>query len=420
MIPISKPYLDKKEIAAVAKTIRSGWITQGPRVKLFEEAFAQYVGTRYACAVSSCTTALHMALLAVGVRPGDVVITVSHSFIATANAIRHCGAEPVFVDIEPETFNMDPLALSRLLQNECLEKDGSWYYRRVASLQAGDSPLYSYKRTSGPKARLGRIAAIMPVHQMGLPCNITEIVKIAKKYNLPVVEDAACAAGSEISINGSFQKIGRPYGDIACFSFHPRKILTTGDGGMITTRNNRYDRKFRLLRQHGMSVPDRVRHEANTVIFEDYIINGFNFRLTDIQAAMGIEQLKKLPAMVAARRVLAGYYRELLAGDPDFQLLSEPEFAKTNWQSCPVRLTGKAAGKQKAIMQYMLTAGIATRRGIMNAHQEPPYREQKWHLPASEQARDNTILIPLYNGLTRREQKNIIILLFRSISRKQA
>src|SRR5580700_9940656 len=204
MIPIAKPFLGEPEAAAARRVILSGWTTQGPEVAAFEREFADFVGAPHACAVSSCTTALHLALLAASVRPGDEVITVSHSYIATANAIRYCGAIPVFVDIQPDTFNIDPALIERVIT---------------------------------PRTR-----AILCVHQIGMPADLSRILAIARKHSLIVIEDAACAAGSEILFNGSWQKIGRPHGDIACFSFHPRKLITTGDGGMLTTSNPEWDR----------------------------------------------------------------------------------------------------------------------------------------------------------------------------------
>jgi dTDP-4-amino-4,6-dideoxygalactose transaminase len=411
MIPITKPCLGEEEAAAAREAILSGWVSQGPRVKAFEEAFASYVGARYACAVSSCTTALHLALLAVGVTPGDVVITVSHSFIATANAVRYCGAEPVFVDVDLGTYNMDPSELHRVLNEDCVIQEGNLYYKHLDRLTVGESPLRNLSKSDDKKSLAkGRVAAILPVHQMGIPCDMGRILQISKECGLPVVEDAACAIGSEMSPDGglTWDKIGKPHGDIACFSFHPRKILTTGDGGMLTTNNSEYDAKFRLLRQHGMSVSDTVRHGANEVIFEDYVTTAFNYRMTDIQAAIGIEQLKKLDGMVNERRGLAALYGELLTDIPHLKIPEAHEAMNPNWQSYPIRLLDRAPHSQVEVMQFLLDKGISTRRGIMNAHQELAYQAAKWSLPKSETCRDRTILLPIYSGIGRKNLENIV------------
>jgi dTDP-4-amino-4,6-dideoxygalactose transaminase len=364
--------MDEQEAAAARRVILSGWVTQGPEVAAFEREFADVVGAPHACAVSSCTTALHIALLALGVGPGDEVITVSHSFIATANAIRYCGAVPVFVDIDRATFNIDPELVEAAI---------------------------------GPRTK-----AILAVHQIGMPCDLRALTAIAARHRLPLIEDAACAMGSEIEWDGAWQRIGRPHGDIACFSFHPRKLLSTGDGGMLTTRNADLDRAFRLLRQHGMSVPDAVRHSSDQVIFEEYPVAGYNYRMTDIQAAIGREQLKRLPAIVARRRELAARYEARLRSIEELVVPREPRWARSNWQSYAVRMG--AWIDQRAFMQRMLDAGISTRRGVMNAHRERAYPAGTWRaagsLHQSEEAQDTTVILPLFHQLTEEEQDKVV------------
>ena len=365
--------MDEREAGAARRAILSGWVTQGPEVAAFEREFATAVGAAHACAVSSCTAALHIALTALGIGPGDEVVTLSHSFIATANAVRYSGATPVFVDVQLGTYNIDPDLVANAF-----------------------SP---------------RTKAILCVHQLGMPCDLAAIVAIASSRGVPVVEDAACAVGSEILWKHRWERIGRPHGDVACFSFHPRKLLSTGDGGMLTTSKADLDATFRSLRQHGMSVSDAERHGSTTVLSESYPVLGYNYRLTDIQAAIGREQLERLPAMVTRRRELVERYQRSLSTIAGVVTPSEPTWARSNWQSYAVRL--RSPLRQSTVMQRMLDEGIATRRGVMNAHQETSYPPETWRgapgaLGNSEEVFATSLVLPLFHEMTTLEQDRVV------------
>jgi dTDP-4-amino-4,6-dideoxygalactose transaminase len=387
-IPIVRPSLGEAEVEAVARVIRSGWVAQGPEVAALEGELADAVGAAHAVAVSNCTAALELCLRALGVGLDDDVITVSHSFIATANAVVAVGARPVFVDIDPATFGMDPTLLEAALT---------------------------------PKTR-----AILCVHQLGFPCALPAILEIAARHQLPLIEDAACAIGSEIKIGEAWQRIGRPHGLLACFSFHPRKVITTGDGGMITTADGALAARLRLLRQHAMSVASTIRHESQRVVFESFAEPAFNFRMTDMQAALARPQLGRLDEIVAVRRTLADRYQAALDGHPMLEAPQEQAWMRGNFQSYPVRIRAGLRLSQVEIMQRLLDRGIATRRGVGNAHAEPAYLGTPWscgpepcderlhhegrclRLPNSEVARDQTIMIPLFHGLSEAEQDYVI------------
>jgi dTDP-4-amino-4,6-dideoxygalactose transaminase len=397
-IPIVRPELGEAEALAVAGVIRSGWVAQGPEVAAFESELASAIGAPQAVAVSSCTAALELCLRALGVGLDDDVVTVSHSFIATANAVVAVGARPVFVDIDPATYGMDASLLEAALT---------------------------------PKTR-----AILCVHQLGFACDLPAILEIAGRRRIPVIEDAACAIGSEVRVErssaaahatDSWQAIGRPHGLAACFSFHPRKVITTGDGGVITTADSALAARLRLLRQHAMSVSSTIRHDSQRVVFESFSEPAYNFRMTDMQAAMGRTQLARLPRTIATRRALAERYRAALDDHPVLAPPRELPWMRANFQSYPLRMRAGARWSQVEIMQHLLDRGVASRRGVGNAHAEPAYASTPWscgpepcdvqlhrqgrclRLRHSEEARDQTIMIPLFHGMTDEEQEQVIV-----------
>jgi perosamine synthetase len=367
-IPIARPSFSSQEERAVVEVLRSGWVSQGPRVAEFEQRFAEYIGATQGVAVSSCTTALHLALLAAGIKPGDEVLCPSLSFIATANSIVYAGATPVFVDIDRSTYNMDP-----------------------ASIECSITP---------------RTRAILVVHQIGLPSPLAEICDVASSHGLIVIEDAACAIGSEYK----GRRIGLPHTSMACFSFHPRKILTTGEGGMITTADDELAARLRKLRQHAMTVSDLVRHSSSQVVMESYDEVGYNYRMTDLQAAIGLVQLERLNEMLARRRQLASRYSQRLSQLEWLVPPFEPANCRHNFQSYMVRLKDDAPITRDGLMQELLNRGVSTRRGVMAIHREPPYRHEKWNsrLPQTNAVADTTIILPLFHTMTEEEGDYVI------------
>lgn len=367
MIPIAKPYLTADEAQHAYDAILSGWVTQGPKVQEFEQRFAEYVGSEYAVAVSSCTTALHLAMIVAGIKHGDEVICPSLSFIATANAIRYVGAKPVFSEVNPRTFNID--------------------------LNHAESLITP------------RTKAILIVHQMGMPADIKAFKVLCIKHNLQLIEDAACAIGSTYMD----AKIGS-HSELVCFSFHPRKVITTGDGGMIATSRKDYYERLKLLRQHGMSVNDRDRHESSKVLFEDYLELGYNYRMTDIQAAVGIKQLEKLDWIVQERRKVADIYNSEFKDIDCITTPLETDGYYTNYQSYCLYLKQNTPISRNGLMQYLLDKGISTRRGIMTIHREIAYRDicRDLRLPISEDVSDQSILLPIYVGMRDDEIQHIV------------
>jgi perosamine synthetase len=364
-VPFARPSLSGDETAAVAEVIASGWVSQGPRVREFERAFAMRVGAPEAVATTSCTTALHLALYASGVWPGDEVIVTSLSFIATANAVWQCGAKPVFADIDPLTFNLDPEAAERAITQ--------------------------------------RTRAIMPVHQVGLPADMDRFLELGRRYGVHIIEDAACAIGATYK--------GRPIGSLgplACFSFHPRKVITTGEGGMIAVSDATVAARLRRLRAHAMDVSDLDRHQAHDVVFERYAERGFNMRMTDLQAAVGLCQLDSLDIILAKRRQLAERYTAAFENVAGLAVPYDPPYAVRTWQSYCVRVTPQASLGRTELMRRLLAEGIATRRGVMAIHHEAAYASASGPLEHTDAAAREVLMLPLFPDLTVAQQDYVI------------
>ncbi|MEJ2888012.1 DegT/DnrJ/EryC1/StrS family aminotransferase [Actinomycetospora aeridis] len=361
MIPVMRPLLGDEEAEAVAEVVRSGWVAQGPRVAAFEAAFAESVGAAHGVATSSCTTALHLALHLLGIGVGDEVVVPSFSFIATANAVRYTGASPVFADVDPVTGNLTGATVAPVLTD--------------------------------------RTRAVILVHQAGVPADVADVR--AACGAIPIVEDAACAAGSRAH--------GRPVGAgalMAAWSFHPRKLLTTGEGGMITTDDAESAVRLRRLREHGMSMSAADRHRSGGNAVEDYAETGFNYRMTDIQAALGEVQLRRLPGIVARRRELAAAYREMLDG-LDVRCVDDPPHGEGNVQSFWV-LLGDDAAPRDGVLAALAEQGVSARRGIMAAHLEPAYAGHDVSLPVTEHLTRRSLILPLHHELTTAEQEQVV------------
>ncbi len=364
-IPFTKPYLRGDEGDAVAATIATGWVSQGPRVQEFEAAFAARVGAPEAVATTNCTTALQLALYVSGVGPGDEVIVPSMSFIATANAVWQNGATPVFADVDPRTYNLDP--------------------------------------ASAERAITPRTKAIMPVHQLGLPADMDPFLALADAHGLALVEDAACAIGARYK--------SRPIGSLgplACFSLHPRKVITTGEGGMIAVHDPAIANRLRQLRQHAMDVSDLARHGARDVVIESYPERGWNCRMTDMQATLGLCQMELLDEILVDRARLAARYTEALEQIPFLDPPYEPEYAERTWQSYAVRLTPDAPIGRDELMRSLLQDGIPTRRGVMAIHLEASYAGADVSLPHTEAAGRESLMLPLFPGMSDEQQDHVI------------
>jgi perosamine synthetase len=377
-IPLARPYTDEAEVAAAAAVIRSGWVSQGGRAAEFEGLVAAYVGARFAIATNSCTSALHLSLYLQGVGPGDEVICPSFTCFATANAIRHVGALPIFVEVDPRTFNLDPAAVAPAVT---------------------------------PKTR-----AIMAVHQIGLAADMDPIQELARRHGLVIVEDGATALGGEYK----GKRIGG-LGSPTAFSFHPRKIITTGEGGMLTTNDEALAERARIVRSHGASVSDLERHKARGTIYAAYSEVGYNYRLTDIQAAVGVEQMRKLPWILARKQEIGRWYDEHLGELDEVEAPFVPDYAIHSYQSYLITLKPRYNIDRDALLRQMAARGISCRHGIAPMHWEPYYRQiyPGLRLPVTEEVSRTTMFLPIYPSMSETELQYIMDQLKELLARRE-
>lgn len=368
-IPISLPSMGQEEWESLKEPVFSGWITQGPKVKEFETIFAERHQVKHALAVSNCTTALHLALVALGIKEGDEVMVPAFTWVSTANAVMYCNATPIFIDIDPVTFNIDPKEILKKLTT--------------------------------------RTKAIIPVHLFGLCADIDAIKSIAP--HLKIVEDGACAAGAALD--------GRPagsLGDIGCFSFHPRKSVTTGEGGMITTNSDELADLINKLRNHGASISEEQRHKGpKPYILPEFDMVGYNYRMTDLQGALGVVQLKKLDTFIYERNKWANFYHEKLSSIP---WLRTPQYAnrfKHGWQSYVLFVDeDKAPLKRNDLMEYLQQKGISTRPGTHAVHMLGFYKNYfniaPLDFPGAYAANEFSMSIPLHNRMIREDYEYVV------------
>lgn len=362
VIQISEPSTGKEELEAVVSPLETGWLTQGPKVKEFETEFAKIHSSNFAFATTSCTTALHLALSVIGIRPGDEIIVPAFTWVSTANVIVFCGGTPVFVDVDPKTYNIDITKIKKSI-------------------------------TSKTKA-------IIPVHLFGLCADIDEIKSLIPN-NVIIIEDAACASGASYK-----NKMAGSLGDFGAFSFHPRKIITTGEGGMLTTNNENFAKKADVLRNHGASISEEVRHQGSKpYLLPDFDVLGFNYRMTDFQGSVGLAQLGKLDGFVNQRRKWANWYLNELADIPWINLPEVPDYIGHSWQAFVVVIDqNKSPFPRNKIMEKLQSAGISTRPGTHAVTNLGFYKQNyginEFDFPISILLENSSLALPLHNKMS--------------------
>lgn len=393
--PVTKPYFDEEELLLMSDSLDSGWVAQGPKVAAFEKEVARHEGIAEGVATTSCTTALHLAMVAQGLSGGMDAIAPAFTFVATENAITMTGATPIMVDIDKKTFNIDVNALQKTIEKIYIWKESKLLNKKSGNILWG----------------------IVPVHEFGLCCDIYAINRLAEEYNLQVIEDAACALGAKI---GEIHQ--GAFGNTSCISFHPRKSITTGEGGMILTDNVALARRMRELRTHGSTVSADARDKAHGFLLPEFPEAGYNYRMTDIQGAMGLAQIKKLDYIIQEKRKSAACYNNLIEKTlPEFITPTEPEGYFHTYQSYVCMLNEDylrfssiedGGNYRNVLLQRLEEMGIATRQGTHAVHMLGYYKNKFGYLPedyGNAYACDRlSITLPLYVGMTEKDQEYIV------------
>lgn len=368
-LPLAKPTIDEEEINSVVDVLKSGWLTTGPKVKEFEENMQKYIGCKKAVGLTSCTGGLHIALAALGIGPGDEVIVPTYTFAATAHVVAWLGAKPILVDVEKDTFNID---LNKIEE-------------RIT------------KKTK----------AIIPVHFAGHSCDIDWILKIAKKFNLFVIEDAAHAIGTEYK----GKKIGN-FGNATVFSFYVTKTMTTGEGGMVVTNDEKLGNKLKKYSYFGVDKDAFNRYSDKGNWYYEVVDLGYKYNMDNIQGAMGVEQLKKLDKFIDKRREIAKIYNELLKGVDGLKIPSEKEYTKHSYHLYPVLIDFERIGISKnEFIEKLREFKIGTSVHFIPLHLHPYYQKKygykKGDFPIAEELFEKEISLPMYPGLSNEEIKYI-------------
>jgi UDP-4-amino-4,6-dideoxy-N-acetyl-beta-L-altrosamine transaminase len=380
-IPYGYHWITKEDIKTVADCLSGKWITQGPHVKAFETELFKSTGAKYAVAVSSGTAALHIAALALSLKPGDEVITSPITFAASANCVLYCGARPVFADIEIDTGNLDPKEIEKMISS--------------------------------------RTKAIIPVHYSGHPCDIEKINKIAKKHDLAVIEDAAHTLGAKYKFKGRWHKVGCClHSDMTILSFHPVKHITTGEGGAVLTNSPALYKKLLMLRTHGITKENFVNKPHGGWYYEMQAL-GYNYRITDFQCALGISQIKKLNKFVKRRREIAHLYDKAFKNNRYFDTPQEKEYAYPSYHIYPIRLKAGCETYRREIFEEFRKNGLGVQVHYIPVYLQPYYSKlgyKKGACPDAERFYNSEISIPMYPLMKNSDVRYVIKTIFKALA----